>query len=335
MLDDRADPGQTVPEWLIERLVAGDLPADQAANVRARLAAHGRLHRIQELTLANRETLARYPARSVAAEIERRVAASEISPPAVAVGRAPLWQRIKQGFVERRPSIARTGLAFVGGAVLGWYLKRDLLVLLARPVWLVWPKDGLERPSIQAPSPDSLFHSYLWLAMAFGLVAALPFLLRELWVFAASGVHSHAKKLTARFVASSVAACVASAWYCLRLLPRSFLYLTEFALPAGSKLLVEPTLLLNDYVEFAMRAVLVFGVAAEIPVFVLFLRFAGIVAHQDLVRFFRYFAALALVFAALVMPRDPLSVLLVAVPLAALYGVSVGLAFVIFRRRAG
>jgi sec-independent protein translocase protein TatC len=175
----------------------------------------------------------------------------------------------------------------------------------------------------------------LWLAITFGLIGALPILLRELWVFVASGSHSHAKKLTTRFVASSFAVFVASAWYCLRLLPQSFRYLTPFSLPAGTELLIEPTLLVGDYLEFALRAVLVFGVAAEIPVFVLFLRSAGIVTHRDLVRFFRYFAALALIFAALVMPRDPLSLLLVALPISALYGLSVGLAFVVFRRRAG
>jgi sec-independent protein translocase protein TatC len=335
MLDDRVDPGQPVPEWLIERLVADDLPGDQAAEVRARLAAHGQLDRIHELTRANRETLALYPARSVAAEIERRVAASEISPPAATVGRTPFWQRVKRRFVESRPGIARTGLAFVGGTILGWYLKTDLLRLLVLPFAEVWPDESIRRPTLHFSSPASLFHTYLWLAITFGLIAALPVLLRELWVFVASGSHSHAKKLTARFVASSFAVFVASAWYCLRLLPQSFRYLTQFALPAGSELVIEPTLLVSDYIEFATRAVLVFGVAAEIPVFVLFLRFAGIVTHRDLVRFFRYFAAMALVFAALVMPRDPFGLILVALPLSALYGLSVGLAFVIFRRRAG
>jgi sec-independent protein translocase protein TatC len=334
MLDDRVAPGQPVPEWLIERLVAGDLPGDRAADVRARLAAHGQLDRIHELTRANRETLALYPAKSVAAEIERRVATSEISPRADPVAKTPFWQRVKRRFVESRPGIARTGLAFVGGTVLGWFLKDDLLLRLLQPLAATWP-ESIRSPACHFSSPASLFQAYLWLAITFGLVAALPVLLRELWVFVASGSHSRAKRLTMRFVASSFAVFVASAWYCLRLLPQSFRYLMHFALPAGTELVLEPTLLVSDYIDFATRAVLVFGVAAEIPVFVLFLRFAGIVTHRDLVRFFRYFAAMALVFAALVVPRDPLSLLLVALPLSALYGLSVGLAFVIFRRRAG
>jgi sec-independent protein translocase protein TatC len=244
------------------------------------------------------------------------------------------WQRVKQRLVEARPGIARTGLAFVGGFVLGWFLKDDLLLLLLQPFAAAWP-ESTRSPSIHFSSPASLFRVYLLLAIASGFVVALPVLLREVWVFVASGSHSHAKKLTARFVASSVAVFIGSAWYCLRLLPQYVRYRTEFALPAGSELVLEPTVLVNDYIEIAMRALLAFGVAAEIPVIVLFLRFAGIVTHRNLVRFFRYFAAMALAFAALVMPRDPLSLLIVAVPLWALYGLSTGLAFVIFRRRAG
>jgi sec-independent protein translocase protein TatC len=245
------------------------------------------------------------------------------------------WQRTKQRLVEARPGIVRTGLAFVGGAILGWYLKADLLRLLTQPLAEVWPDESIRRPTLHFSSPASLFQAYLWLAIAFGLVAALPVFLRELWVFVTSGSHSHARRLTTRFVASSFAVFVASAWYCLRLLPRSFSYLTAFARPADIEIVIQPTLMVNDYIGFALRAVLVFGVAAEIPVFVLFLRFAGIVTHRDLVGFFRYFAAMALVFAALVMPPDPLSLLLVALPLSAVYGLSVGLAFLIFRRRAG
>jgi sec-independent protein translocase protein TatC len=316
MLHDSIDPGQSVPEWLIERLVAGDLPEHQATAVRARLAAEARLERIQELALANRATLARYPATAVAAEIERRLAASEVAPHAPAGAKAPLWQRLKQRFVELRPGMARTGLAFVGGTVLGWYFKAELLSLLVKPFAAVWPDESIGRPALHFSSPAALFSAYLWLAVAFGLVAALPVLLRELWVFVTSGVHSRAKRLAAPFVASSFTVFLAGGWYGLQhFFPAAFRFLVEFALPNGGELDITPVVLIGDYIEFALRTLLMFGFAAEIPVFVLFLRFAGIVAHQDLVRFFRYFVALALVFTVLAARLDLVSSLLVALAL--------------------
>jgi hypothetical protein len=64
------------PAWLLERLAQGELGADEAAAVRARLEAEGRSPDdvIAALVLADRETLAAHPPASVAAEIRRRAA---------------------------------------------------------------------------------------------------------------------------------------------------------------------------------------------------------------------------------------------------------------------
>src|SRR6478752_1470505 len=64
------------PAWLIERLAQGELAGDEAAAVRARLAAEGRSPDdvIAALVLADRQTLAAHPPASVAAEVRRRAA---------------------------------------------------------------------------------------------------------------------------------------------------------------------------------------------------------------------------------------------------------------------
>jgi len=64
------------PAWLIERLAQGELDGDEAAAVRARLAAEGRSPDdvIAALVLADRQTLAAHPPASVAAEVRRRAA---------------------------------------------------------------------------------------------------------------------------------------------------------------------------------------------------------------------------------------------------------------------
>ena len=64
------------PAWLVERLAQGELGADEAAAVRARLEAEGRSPDdvIAALALADRETLAAHPPASVAAEVRRRAA---------------------------------------------------------------------------------------------------------------------------------------------------------------------------------------------------------------------------------------------------------------------
>ena len=61
-----------VPDWLLERLAAGELPATEAARLRARLEAEGGLARLHALEVSNQEILDAHPPAAVATEVRRR-----------------------------------------------------------------------------------------------------------------------------------------------------------------------------------------------------------------------------------------------------------------------
>jgi hypothetical protein len=73
MADERpvADD-RPVPDWLLERLARGELPAAEATRVRARLEARGETARLQALELSDQEILRDHPPGAVAAEVHRR-----------------------------------------------------------------------------------------------------------------------------------------------------------------------------------------------------------------------------------------------------------------------
>jgi sec-independent protein translocase protein TatC len=108
--------------------------------------------------------------------------------------------------------------------------------------------------------------------------------------------------------------------------------LLSFSGPVG-ELAVHATVMVSEYIEFVTHMLLAFGFAAELPVVVFFLSLAGIVTHKHLIAFFRYFVVLAFVISAVLTPPDPLSQLMLAVPLCGLYGLSIGIAFSFSRRR--
>ena len=95
MADERA-----VPDWLLERMAAGELPAAEAARLRARLEARGELGRLQALEASNQQILAAHPPAAVAAEVQRR---AQPSP------RRPAW---------RTTLVSGLALAAAGLAVL-------------------------------------------------------------------------------------------------------------------------------------------------------------------------------------------------------------------------
>jgi hypothetical protein len=67
-----ASPNERVPDWLLERLAAGELPAAQARALGERLSATGEHDRLAELHASNAAILAAHPAAEVAAEVRRR-----------------------------------------------------------------------------------------------------------------------------------------------------------------------------------------------------------------------------------------------------------------------
>jgi sec-independent protein translocase protein TatC len=76
---------------------------------------------------------------------------------------------------------------------------------------------------------------------------------------------------------------------------------------------------------------LAFGATAELPILTTFLSIAGLITHRQLIKFFRYFVVLAFVISAIVTPPDPLSQIMLAVPLIGLYGISILVAWAITR----
>jgi hypothetical protein len=92
--------GTPTPEWLVERLYAGDLPPDQAAQVRARLEAEeGGLARLEALAKDDAAMRAAHPPGPVLAEIRRRAGAA-----------APRW-RARRGFLLLAPTLAGVAAA--------------------------------------------------------------------------------------------------------------------------------------------------------------------------------------------------------------------------------
>ena len=79
-----------IPDWLLERLAAGELPQPQAAELRERLQAQGEEHRLSALAASSAEILATFPPERIVPEIQRRAAAKRTRPVAVQRLR-PLW----------------------------------------------------------------------------------------------------------------------------------------------------------------------------------------------------------------------------------------------------
>jgi len=109
----------------------------------------------------------------------------------------------------------------------------------------------------------------------------------------------------------------------------TFNFFLSMAGPLGeSGVTITPTVMMGEYIDFALQMILAFGIIFELPLLILFLSIAGIINYLQLIRFGRWFVLLAFVFAAIFTPPDMTSQIIMAVPMIALYVISIGLAFI-------
>ncbi len=152
-----------------------------------------------------------------------------------------------------------------------------------------------------------------------GLLAALPFILYQLWLFIAPGLYNNEKKMVIPFVVGgSVMFFVGVMFAYYVVTPFGFQFLITF----GS-FLYTPLINIEDYVGFFTKIMMGFGIAFELPVFAYFLALLGLVTDKTLKDFFKYAVLIIFVLAALLTPPDVLTQLLMAAPLIVLYGVSI------------
>jgi sec-independent protein translocase protein TatC len=241
------------------------------------------------------------------------------------------WEHLE----ELRSRLIRMVLAFFVGGVVAWIFRENLLLWLTTPfveAWNVGKMGG--KAALHFPAPAALFVAYLKIAMLGGFVLSLPILLYQLWAFIAPGLYSGEKKLALPFVFSSCSLFAFGGYFGWKFaFPVAFQYLLGFSGPLNENFSVTPTVMVGDYIEFVMRMLLAFGAVFELPVLILFLSIAGLVTHVHLIKFFRYFVLIAFVIAAVITPPDITSQFLLAVPLCLLYGVSIGISYLITRAR--
>jgi sec-independent protein translocase protein TatC len=161
------------------------------------------------------------------------------------------------------------------------------------------------------------------------VVATSPYWLLQIWGFIVPGLHANERRWTRVFalVAGPLFLLgVAVGYY---VLPKGLEVLIGFA-PDKLQSLVD----FGDYFSFFSRMLLVFGIAFEIPLFVLLLNLAGVVSGRSLGRHRPWIVVGTFVFAAVATPStDPFSMLMLAVPMTLLFLISEVIARVVDRRR--
>ena len=161
------------------------------------------------------------------------------------------------------------------------------------------------------------------------IVVSAPYWIYQIWAFILPGLHPQERKWS-RVVAAIAGPLfflgVALGYY---ILPKGIQVLIDFV-PTDVTSLVD----FGAYFSFVTRMLLIFGIAMEIPFFVILLNLAGVVSGKTLGRYRPWIVIGVFVFAAVATPStDPFSMLMLAIPLQILFIVAEIVARLVDRAR--
>jgi sec-independent protein translocase protein TatC len=228
--------------------------------------------------------------------------------------------------VELRDRILRALIAFGIVFVCLFPFAQDLYTIVAGPMLAALPK-GKEMLATGVASP---FFIPVKVTMMCALVVALPYILYQVWAFVAPGLYAHEKRLVAPLVVSSTALFLCGmAFAYFLVLPTVFRFLASFT-PEGVSFAPD----ISQYLDFVLTLLVAFGLAFEVPVFVVVLVRAGIVSVEKLKEIRPYVIVGAFVVGAIFTPPDVISQLMLAIPMWLLYELGIIVAGVLGRRAA-
>jgi sec-independent protein translocase protein TatC len=163
------------------------------------------------------------------------------------------------------------------------------------------------------------FFVALKVAFFAAIVAALPIILSQIWMFIAPGLYANEKKMIIPFIVGGTVMFLVGVLFAYYIVtPFGFDFLITF----GS-FKFTPLINIEDYVGFFTKIMFGFGIAFELPVFAYFLALLGMINDRQMISFFKYAVIIIFVVAALLTPPDVLTQLLMAGPLIILYGFSI------------
>jgi sec-independent protein translocase protein TatC len=231
---------------------------------------------------------------------------------------APLLDHL----VELRARLMRCIFALAAAFAVCFYFADDIFSFLVQPLTAAFPAG--EGRLIYTKLYEAFFVE-IKVALFAAFFVSFPIIANQLWAFVAPGLYAKEKRAFLPFIiATPVLFTLGASLAYFLVMPAAFKWFLTFEGTAGG-LQQEALPAMGDYLDLVMRFILAFGISFLLPVLLLLLARAGIVTRAQLVGARRYIIIAAFVTAAVITPPDPVSQLMLALPLLVLFEASLAL----------
>jgi sec-independent protein translocase protein TatC len=175
------------------------------------------------------------------------------------------------------------------------------------------------------------FSVYLKAALVLGAVLSSPFVFYFLWQFVAVGLYPHEKEYIHVFLPMSIGLFLAGAALAFFVV---FRFVLAFLFTFFDWMGIDPDPRITDWLSFVLVLPLGFGISFQLPLVMLFLERIGIFSVASYLSQWRIAVLVIFILSMVLTPSDPYSLLLMAIPLTALYFGGIQLCRLMPRRKA-
>ena len=216
---------------------------------------------------------------------------------------------------ELRGVLLKSLCAWVIATTTAFFFKDRIFAFLMKPLG---PEQSLINIDVTAQ-----FVTHIQVSLCVGFVVALPLIISWLYGFVAPALYAREKRYTLVFMGCSVllfAAGVALNYFLV--FPLSFRFLSTYEVSPA----VVNQISLGSYISLLLVLSVMMGLFFEVPVVTWLLSKLGILRREHLKRYRRHVFVAILILAAVITPTgNPFTLLLVTLPVYALYELSIGI----------
>lgn len=223
-----------------------------------------------------------------------------------------------------RVCIIKSLLGVLTCMIISYIFVDYIMLILKTPMITIMPDSS----SFVVLAPQEYFFTELKAALFFGVVISCPWIFVQIWHFVAPGLHQHEKHMLVLFTCSASFCFILGILFAYFLVfPPTFKFFLE-TLPAG----ITGSYSIGMLYGFAITILISFGVVFQTPIAVLLLILFDLVSLDTLKSYRRIIFVMSFVIGAILTPPDPITQVMLAIPMYLLFELGLLIAGIARRR---
>ena len=210
------------------------------------------------------------------------------------------------------------------GAVISFYFIDQIIEFLVKPT------DALKNSmDLQVLKVQGMFMIKWSIALFGGIIISIPVLTFQIWKFVAPGLYIDEKKYIIPLIIFTFLSFLCGLIFAYMIvIPFSLSFFTSIGFEG-----IQNNFSINYYFSFITWLMIGSGLIFELPVIVFILSVIGLLTPAFMRHYRRYAIVIILVLSAFITPPDPVSLVLMSIPLLVLYELSIGVSWLVNRKK--